>query len=55
MIYAALCEMFLMGANPLLGPYSGVGPENLRLLGPTPEYGPRNGFAPIKNISHGAA
>jgi len=28
MIYAAPCEMFLMGANPLRGPYSGVGPKN---------------------------
>jgi len=34
MIYAAPCEMFLMGANPLFGPYSGVGPENRELLGP---------------------
>jgi len=28
---------------------------HLEFLGPPPEYGPRNGFAPIKNISHGAA
>jgi len=34
MIFAAPCEMFLMGANRLRGPYSGVGPENRELLGP---------------------
>ena len=27
MIFAAPCEMFLMGANRLRGPYSGVGPD----------------------------
>jgi len=31
------------------------GPNNSRFSGPTPEYGPLNLFAPIKNISHGAA
>jgi len=55
MISAAPCEMFWMGGNTLLGAYSGVGPENRALLGPTPEYAPRNVFPPIQNISHGTA
>ncbi len=30
----ALGLMILMGANPLLGPLEGVGPENLDFFGP---------------------
>ncbi len=53
----------LMGANPLQGPWEGVGPENLdffgpnfrheksRFSGPTLSNGPCKGFALIKFIT----
>jgi hypothetical protein len=43
--------MILMGANPLLGPMEGVGPENLGISASTPSNGPSNGFARIKIIT----
>jgi hypothetical protein len=43
--------IFLMGANPLLGPLEGLGPENLEFFGP--KNASANGFGWIKSSRPG--
>ncbi len=52
LILMALCIIDFIGANGLLGPVGGRGPRSVQ--GPLPLTGPRNPFAPMKSIIHGA-